>query len=357
MISLKRTMDSLSAVDKVRRAWLETYQALLAALEGASQALLGDESWPFHERIAKVRAHLGEDADEKFLTDSATELTGVIDGLVHLVSATRERRDQEFKRIVKIVAEAGADMIRSGNTQGEELTSFASQIESVSQLDSVAEIRVQMAKRATELKGLARRIQEQGQDRATQMEREMHLVQSRLKAAETMAETDFLTKLGNRLMLEKTIDTAIHDRVPFCLALIDLDGLKGVNAHYGRTQGDQLIVAVANGFARAVRNGDVVARWGGDEFAIVMRGCRLDVAERRIAQIVEKVCGEFILTFKGQPTPVKVSACIGIAEHQTGDTGKQVFERADLSLFDYKRDLRAAKQAPAMARPQNVIHR
>jgi diguanylate cyclase (GGDEF)-like protein len=99
-------------------------------------------------------------------------------------------------------------------------------------------------------------------------------VLERLQHAETLLErsrTDPLTRLGNRLVL----DAALAASVPGdTVMLLDLDHFKLVNDRYGHAVGDQVLVQFADVLRRTMRTGQVLTRYGGEEFALVVRRCR-----------------------------------------------------------------------------------
>ncbi|MGC3972023.1 MAG: GGDEF domain-containing protein [Pirellulales bacterium] len=104
-----------------------------------------------------------------------------------------------------------------------------------------------------------------------------------------LAETDPLTQLANRRAWDDASaallsDVATAER-PLVLALIDLDDFKAVNDRHGHGTGDAVLKAFADGLRSAVRRGDVAARIGGDEFALLLP----ELAEDRAAAVIERI--------------------------------------------------------------------
>jgi diguanylate cyclase (GGDEF)-like protein len=118
---------------------------------------------------------------------------------------------------------------------------------------------------------------------------------------ERIALTDPLTGLPNRRAAEERLQKE-RARTPrdghgFALALVDLDHFKIVNDRYGHAVGDEVLKAVARRFESRLREGDWVARWGGEEFLFVLHGCSVEEA----ASIMERLAG------KARATPIQTS--------------------------------------------------
>lgn len=159
-----------------------------------------------------------------------------------------------------------------------------------------------------------------------------------LNALEEMARHDELTGLVNRHEVFRQVDRAItgpsRSGNRLAMAFCDLDGFKEINDAYGHSAGDALLRAVSRRIERVVRAGDVVARLGGDELLVVLNGVRdLEDALR----IAEKLRGQIRL-----PTPIpggtaSVSASIGVALAEEGESVDDIIARADAAMYQAKK--------------------
>jgi diguanylate cyclase (GGDEF)-like protein len=169
-------------------------------------------------------------------------------------------------------------------------------------------------------------------------EDEIRRAREETESARTLAWTDVVTGLGNRRYAEHAIHTAIAERRPFSLLVFDLNGFKPINDRYGHNQGDYILRAVAHGLRSAVRDSDVVCRWGGDEFVILLYGAALPDAQQRALRVQAKAFGEFTVEAGGQRIKVNADAAVGAAEYQQGETASAFFERADQLMLACKRE-------------------
>lgn len=155
------------------------------------------------------------------------------------------------------------------------------------------------------------------------------------------ASFDSLTRLPNRGEFERraidTLGLAERSDRGACLLLFDLDGFKQVNDTYGHLAGDEMLKVVGARLRRAVRNDDVVARWGGDEFVILMPGIATEeMGSRRALQLAEQVAGRTRLD--GVPDALRIEVSVGVAIWPThGEDLDALVVAADQAMYEAKR--------------------
>jgi diguanylate cyclase (GGDEF)-like protein len=178
---------------------------------------------------------------------------------------------------------------------------------------------------------------------------EIRRAQEQLKDAELLAYTDALTGLGNRRRAETAIQEAIAAAHPLSLLVFDMNGFKAINDRYGHNQGDQLLKVVAQRIRSAVRDTDVVCRWGGDEFVVILPDSSLADAHGKARQIQARAFGEVLLNRANEGIRVSVGAGVGVAQYESGETAMELFERADQLRLAEKRYRYQGNPAPVPA--------
>jgi diguanylate cyclase (GGDEF)-like protein/PAS domain S-box-containing protein len=149
---------------------------------------------------------------------------------------------------------------------------------------------------------------------------------------------DHLTNVGNRRYAELTINSRIYEfnnrSIPFAMIFIDIDHFKNINDNYGHNTGDEVLVMVARTISNALRSMDVVSRWGGEEFIVILPGASLTTL-RSVADRIIKLVEQSFLLIDGARVGVTVSAGATIAKKD--DTSTSMVARADGLMYESKR--------------------
>lgn len=174
----------------------------------------------------------------------------------------------------------------------------------------------------------------------------------------TRSETDLLSRLFNRRGFEMRSETAIErarrSGLPLSLVICDLDSFKAINDTYGHGLGDNVIAAFAAILREITSERDVVARIGGEEFAILLPGMGIQTARL----FAEKARSNFYLRrVRDMPEESRFTASFGVAEFAEGDMLYDLMRRADNALYDAKKSGRNCVRLalPFAAPKQKVI--
>lgn len=158
--------------------------------------------------------------------------------------------------------------------------------------------------------------------------------QARINA---LATTDQLTELLNRrgfdLLANQALQEARRNNSPLCALLLDLDQFKELNDKHGHLAGDEVLRGFANNLQSDLRQADIICRWGGEEFILLLKDTRPEQAR----ELGEKIRQQTELShFKHDGSNLRITVSIGLAQLQADDALNQLIARADRALYRAK---------------------
>lgn len=316
------------------------------------------------ERTTRIKAMLSG-------ASSATQLMVVIQAIADLLGETRKEIQQERRDLERFLGSVTdriqnlsvtlADVDRGGadsaGSRGEFHRSLQTQMEGLrtsvdssedledlklaivsgldnieTHLDDFMQREEQTAKAAEEkIEDLSRRLHD--------MKHEAFLLQEKMSDQRRQALLDPLTGIPNRMAYDERIAFEIgrwrRYGQPLSLAIMDIDHFKHINDQFGHLAGDKALKALAIRSAQQVREVDMVARFGGEEFVILMPNTTS--AEALVAAEKLRVLSENA-GFHYNSHPVSITVSFGIAQARKGDDARSLFERADAALYESKKN-------------------
>lgn len=162
-------------------------------------------------------------------------------------------------------------------------------------------------------------------------------LEARVAELDALTCMDVLVPAANRRGLIKQLSMLLgrYERhgTPAAMMFIDVDGLKGINDQFGHGAGDRALIHLTSIMSATVRKSDLVARIGGDEFAILLDHSTNDVAFEAAQRLATRVAeGDFL--YGGQALPLSIA--IGVTMIEEGDTPESVLDRADRAMYRVK---------------------
>ncbi len=170
--------------------------------------------------------------------------------------------------------------------------------------------------------------------------REVTSLTESLQRTQSETQLDSLTGLKNRRGLERAIEDLLRDQAGLtgsALLLADIDGFKSINDTFGHVLGDKVIRSVAHVLQTSIKGRDVAARFGGDEFAVLLPQTTLAGAAILAEQIRESVARGRIHRADGRESIGEVTLSVGVAVAELGESMEGLIERADAAMFVAKR--------------------
>lgn len=169
------------------------------------------------------------------------------------------------------------------------------------------------------------------EDRTVELRETNLRLQQQLDIKKSLSETDVLTSAANRYLLEKVLKHEYLRAKRFCQPLsllsLDLDDFKSINDQYGHSVGDLTLTHIVDVIRNNIREIDVLGRWGGDEFMIVLPNTQLKDAKNLAEKIRERVALKLVEGY------IRVTMSLGVVELQHNEAQEQLLIRADKMLY------------------------
>ena len=290
-------------------------------------------------KIAEALQTRGDELErEKTQANSLlTEMTARLDEVAGFLTSQNDERqsalgdaDQLSSQVMQNVEHIKRD-VHESNDLTEIRSKVAMRLAKIT--EQAREFRALQESRFLEQSALAQKMAA----RVASLERQTSELHRSLHQEQTRSQLDALTGIPNRGALDSRMAEEINRwkrfRDPVTVLVWDLDRFKSVNDTYGHRAGDRVLQEVAKCFAARIRATDVLARFGGEEFVMLLVGTQMAEATKVANELRESVRG---LRFHFRDTPVTVTTSCGMTELRDGDTAESVFDRADAALYKAK---------------------
>ncbi|BDX07641.1 GGDEF domain-containing protein [Planctobacterium marinum] len=169
------------------------------------------------------------------------------------------------------------------------------------------------------------------------LERETEAYKQRLLEQKYHSYRDSLTQVPNRNAYNERVELEYRrwkrHKHPICLAVVDIDHFKKINDNFGHAAGDKTLQVIAQNISKCLRNTDFFARWGGEEFVVLLPQTPIAQVKKPLETIRKQIQK---IPFKFKDRNVSITASIGATEFTQGDTIATAFERADKALYEAK---------------------
>jgi diguanylate cyclase (GGDEF)-like protein len=351
VISLKKYLDmeitdrpAEAPSDDLLSASLEAYRGALQSMgEHAARACpaVGAE---LRQNLTGLTDCLTGEVTSDSLTETGKEAGKQLEKWGDRAVEYLNTKTAEVKELLIVLARTAASVGERDHQYNDHFNQFTTRLRTISNLEDLTQVRASLVQQAKELKTYVDQMEQDSHRLVETLQTEVTAYEEKLKKVEELALRDPLTGLSNRRNVEERIEMRIARGSTFCVVMLDLNRLKLVNDEHGHLAGDNLLQQFAQELRSSVRSSDVVGRWGGDEFMLVLDGEEAS-AKVQIERLQKWVFGQYtIRPGKGSgEVKVKVDAAVGLAQWHTGETLGTVVEKADAAMYQQKQRARTGK--------------
>lgn len=339
MISLKRYLDTApirgygaeaECPPELFSILMSTYRGLLADIGECGESVCPDLSAELKSSLTRIDEELARHSD----VAGITRTRGIVDNLLqdwgkktarHYLNKAGEVRD------LLLVMTRTAESLGHKDDRALQLDSVTTQLESIASFDDISKMRTSLEESARQLKSSIAKMSAENKSVIEHLRVEVLTCQAKLEKANHLASFDTLTGLGSRLWVEARMQQRIESGSSFSILMIDIKEFRRVNDEFGRMVGDLLLKEFARELRSSCRLSNLVARWSGDTFLVV-----LDASESIAIEQAERLRSwmgrQYLIPGRPGHASVRLDVSIGCAEYREGDTVQGVLERADAAL-------------------------
>jgi diguanylate cyclase len=328
-----RYLENKERSTEILRLALPLMARQLAAFHPLSYAL-------WYEHCAGMNPDLSKVLDARLTSNNALSEADVWRLYAQHIAARDleafERLQLQLRGLLEDTAQSTSTVSAQAAEYGHNLQGHAQQLADPKDQDTIRQIISTMLDDTVRMQTLTSDLSEKLQARTN----EVNALTENLRRAQSEALLDSLTGLKNRRGLERAIEDLQRDPpglVGSALLMADIDHFKVVNDTYGHVLGDKVIRAVAHVLRSSIKGRDVAARFGGEEFAILLPQTSLTGATAVAEQIRGTVAQGRICRPDGNESIGQVTLSVGVAVAKAGDTMEALLERADSAMYAAKR--------------------
>jgi len=330
-VELSTSRSRVQVLEDVAATMLTCVQALVLDLDECGAPALKADLAGLASRL-----HAGVDA-----ADLGEDLASLHKDTLEFAELERKHlatRDAELRNIIEVLSEGLAAVSAGAAAYHRKVLDGGARFEAASRLSDLQKMRATITQEVTVLRNAVAERQAQETSTAAALRSEIDLLRVRVQREQQTARLDKLTRAANRTAFDEELarrcELAATGGTAFALLLADVDHFKQINDTHGHQIGDRVLHALATFLRDHTRADDTVARWGGEEFAVILPGASSRSAYGKAKDLVSDLAKTDWTIDRGKKLRFTIS--IGVTAWREGDSPALVVERVDKALYAAK---------------------
>ena len=330
-VELSSTRTRVQTLEETALSLVDCVEALVLDIEEIGAGNVRDVLGTLRGRIRAGDAT--EHVADNLATAKRTTLAFAEAERAHLAD-----RDAELQRIIAVLTEGLASVAKGSAAYHRQVLDSGSRFEAAAKLADLVKVRAAITTEVRALREVVTERQVADAQATAALRAEVEQLRTKVEKATHAARVDPLTQAANRAAFDEEIARrcrlAEAGGEGFALLLADIDHFKSINDTHGHPVGDRVLNALVTFLRDRVRRDDMIARWGGEEFAVLLPSASLRVAFAKAKTLVSELA-ESDWTID-QARTLRFTASFGVTAWEKGDEPAAMVERVDRALYAAK---------------------
>ncbi len=307
---------------------MSAFRASLIAMADCGRRALPALDEGLSQSLTAIESSLAKPVAAERIDSAARKVEAELECWAARALDQQSENEREMKEIIAALSRAAEAVGARDEKYSKEIAGMTGNLRGIALMKDLGAIRRSIVETAASLRTCVERMAEESRLSVARLTGEIDEYRSRLEASEKLSTTDTLTNLANRRAFEQQLEARIAARRPFGLMMLDLDNFKSVNDAFGHLAGDDLLRQFSAELRARFPPGDVVARWGGDEFAVLFTPPP-DPADDVEMRVRRWALGQYRPECGGREARTALTASIGTVQWDGSETGTSLLARAD----------------------------
>lgn len=313
---------------------------LLNLLMDSTGELLSEDQW-IKEQIDKLRETISRPLDTGILAKAEYYLQEIIRKQELLRNYLGNAR-LTVKQMVNSLINNIEELSDSTGSYHERLEYFSEKVNKTNNLEELNRLLIDIMQETQTIQNSVSNYREDllvAREEVNKAHNQINQLENELIEMGEKVQEDHLTGIYNRRGLDnvfkREISRAQRSQVPFCFILLDIDNFKQLNDTYGHQAGDDALVFLVNAIKESTRSEDIISRYGGEEFALLLPNTMLEEAISISSRILRNLTKKFFLHRNNR---LLITFSAGVAQYQLEESQESIIKRADEAMYTAKKN-------------------
>ncbi|ALQ50076.1 GGDEF domain-containing protein [Nitrosomonas ureae] len=313
---------------------------LLSMLMDSTSELLSEDQW-IKLQVSKLKKTMSRPLDMQILAQAEFSLGKIIQRQIKVKQSLGKARETMRQMVTSLISNLEELSDATGGYH-EKLEYYSERINHINNIDDINQLLADIMQDTQKVRNNVLKYRNDlvfARAEINEAQNQINQLETQLQEMSEQVQEDHLTGALNRRGFDKAFEREItqlaRSQGTLCFALLDIDNFKQLNDTHGHHVGDDALKYLVEAVKETVRRDDVISRYGGEEFAILLPNSGLKAAISTVARIRRYLTKKFFLHGNNR---LLITFSAGVAQYQPGESQENLFKRTDEALYFAKRN-------------------